>query len=345
VFMHILNTSSDVDTDELTGGVDKVVVVIDKLAPAAAVAGASGSVDAAVSAAQLEASATAEHAQAPAQPTDAGSLSPSTLVNKAASMRALMVTEKNKKRISTLLQRWQESPEQQALMRSVEKPRAGSVDLVDSKGKAALSAQFRYLFSRAGKNAIRNKLIIKAKLAQTIFMALIIGLIYLNVSDRSLDAQVQDRAGSLFFLCVNMVMGSSIGVLSVFALEKAVFMREYKNGYYSLPSYFFSKTLVELPHNVIFPFILACIVYWMVGYQNEGDKFIICAVALILLTNCGTAIGVFAACAFDSLQVALAVVPMFLLPLMIFSGFFVNSDYIPVSVVVRMWRAVGWNTV
>jgi ABC-type multidrug transport system permease subunit len=115
-------------------------------------------------------------------------------------------------------------------------------------------------------------------------------------------------------------------------MEKAVFTREYKNGYYSLPAYFFSKTVVELPHNVLFPLLLTCITYWMVGYQNEGDKFIICAIALILLTNCGTAIGIFAACAFDSLQVALAVVPMFLLPLMIFSGFFVNSDYIPVRI-------------
>lgn len=41
-------------------------------------------------------------------------------------------------------------------------------------------------------------------------------------------------------------MGSAMNVLSIFATEKPVFMREYRLGYYSLPAYYFSKTLVEV---------------------------------------------------------------------------------------------------
>lgn len=41
--------------------------------------------------------------------------------------------------------------------------------------------------------------------------------------------------------------------------------------------------------------------------------------------NCGATLGVFVSCLFNDIAVALSVMPMFLLPLMVFSGFFVNS--------------------
>ncbi len=50
----------------------------------------------------------------------------------------------------------------------------------------------------------------------------------------------------LFFLAVNQFFGSATAVLSIFALEKAVFLREYEAGYYSLTAYFLSKVLVEV---------------------------------------------------------------------------------------------------
>jgi hypothetical protein len=56
----------------------------------------------------------------------------------------------------------------------------------------------------------------------------------------------QNRAGSLFFLAVQQLMGPVSGSLSVFGQEKAVFLREYSNNYYVLSAYFFSKLLVEV---------------------------------------------------------------------------------------------------
>jgi len=121
-----------------------------------------------------------------------------------------------------------------------------------------------------------------------------------------------------------------MGVLSVFAQEKEVFIREYGSGYYSLAAYFWSKVIVELPLLILAPVVTLGLAYGMMGFQAGIAKFSITALTLILLNNCGSAIGVFAACLFDSLPMALAIVPLILLPLMIFSGMMVNNASIPV---------------
>jgi ABC-type multidrug transport system permease subunit len=93
--------------------------------------------------------------------------------------------------------------------------------------------------------------------------------------------------------------------------------------------YFLSKTLVELPHQVIFPLIQAGIIYPMCGFRNDAGAFLNFFLLMVLIANCGNSLGIFFASVFSSLQVALAVTPMALLPLMIFSGLFVNNDTIP----------------
>ena len=245
--------------------------------------------------------------------------------------------ENDRQRIRSLIDSWEKSSESQQLLAQVkdfhkEGKEVERTLIEDSKKyRADFATQFRFLLERAAKNAIRNKFIIRVKFMQSIFIALLIGLIYLDINRLALAEQVQNRAGIAFFVCTNMVMGSSIGVLSIFAAEKAVFAREYANGYYGLPAYFITKTVVELPHQIIFPFLQTCIMYWMIGLSMiYWYSFLVFAIIVILLANCGNALGIFFASIFSNLQVALAVTPLVLLPLMIFSGLFVNNGSIPV---------------
>lgn len=247
--------------------------------------------------------------------------------------------EVEKKRIAKLLSHWHKSPEAKLLEKEIEavgkeavKDRQGNMDYLakSTKFKSDLATQFAYLFGRAWRNAMRNKFIVKVRFAQSLFIALLIGLIYLNQPSKDLNSQIQNYAGAIFFACTNMVMGSSIGVLSIFAAEKAVFAREHANGYYGLSAYFFSKIIVELPFQIIFPIIQAAIMYWMVGFNGQPwYAFIVFAFTLVLLTLCGNAMGIFFASVFSDLTVALAVTPMVILPLMIFGGLFVNNGSIP----------------
>lgn len=233
-------------------------------------------------------------------------------------------------RLAELIDAWASGPHTATLKRQFTE-RTGllstgiSADAIQHK--APFLVQFVLLGQRAFKNAWRNPLIAKGKLAQTIFLSLVVGLIYLQVGS---DLRgVQDRQGSLFFLVVQGLFGSVMGTLTVFGAEKAVFEREYSSRLYGLPAYFVSRWAVELPNQVAFPVLSAVIVYWMIGYQNTAEKFGWFALIQVLMDNCGAALGVFVSCLFNDISVALAVMPMFLLPLLIFSGFFVNSSTIP----------------
>lgn len=53
------------------------------------------------------------------------------------------------------------------------------------------------------------------------------------------------------------------------------------------------------------------------------------ALVKVLLDNCGASLGIFVSCIFNDIAIAMNVMPMVILPLMVFSGFFVNANAIP----------------
>jgi ATP-binding cassette subfamily G (WHITE) protein 1 len=67
----------------------------------------------------------------------------------------------------------------------------------------------------------------------------------------------------------------------------------------------------------------------MVGLDNHVDKYFILVVVIMLCSLCGFALGVFFASVFPSLPVALMVTSIAVMPLMLFSGLFVNQGSIP----------------
>lgn len=130
----------------------------------------------------------------------------------------------------------------------------------------------------------------------------------------------------------------SFGVLNTFAEEKTVFVRELQSKYYSLPAYFASKTLVELPFQILFPVLQGVAIYLPVFWDSfNWVRLGYFCVFTVLLANCGQAIGVFAAASFNSLQVGLAVLPIIFLPVMTFAGLFINESSVPVY-----WSWAPW---
>ena len=142
---------------------------------------------------------------------------------------------------------------------------------------AGLGTQMAVLTRRSFSNMLRNRLLLRAKFGQSIFMALLVGLIFRAL--KATQQSIQDRTGALFFISVNMTMTamfpppfprtnrtslvpplvltghvasltSRFSVLSSFGNERTVFERERSVGMYSTLTYFWSKILVELPMNI-----------------------------------------------------------------------------------------------
>mmetsp|Transcript_26825 Transcript_26825/g.43807 ORF Transcript_26825/g.43807 Transcript_26825/m.43807 type:complete len:755 (+) Transcript_26825:191-2455(+) len=240
---------------------------------------------------------------------------------------AKQMKEAAQKRIEGLLDVWPSTEEAAVVRKAVDNPTQGGVKRDRSDKHAGFFTQMSVLCQRSFKNNMRNKLALQAKIGQTLFMTIIIGLIFLHIQNNQIGAY--NRQGALFFLAIQLMLSSTFGILSVFGAEKPVFAREYMAGLYDTASFFVSKVLVELPTNIFNPLLFVSICYWMIGFQPSAEKFFIFATFAILLDNCGAAWGIWIASVFPSLELAVAIAPLFVLPLVLFSGFFVTNDGIP----------------
>ena len=145
-----------------------------------------------------------------------------------------------------LADQWAGSQECKLIRSEIDSTLPGGIPKNIVKQHASMWVQFRYLLKRQIRNAYRNHMILNVKLFQNILVGLLVGLIYYDTDSKSVPTQIQDRNGALYFVVVSQFMGASMGFVSVFSTEKAVFMREYGAGYYSIIPYFFSKILVEV---------------------------------------------------------------------------------------------------
>eukprot|EP00123_Amoebidium_parasiticum_P014061 comp22305_c0_seq1/m.33111 comp22305_c0_seq1/g.33111 ORF comp22305_c0_seq1/g.33111 comp22305_c0_seq1/m.33111 type:complete len:668 (-) comp22305_c0_seq1:89-2092(-) len=254
----------------------------------------------------------------------------------AVSSEKLKGDESNLVRAKRLLDTWEESSLGKSIAAEAADPSlTHGVDKTELKGRATFPNQFAILFRRAAKNAWRNKMIIRVKLVQYLSMAVLVGLIYWQVGTS--QESIQNRQGALFFVCLNGFMSSAMPVVSIFFEEKQVFKREYGSRYYGMLPYYISKLMVEFPFIILYVFIGCCISYWMIGFQAVASKFLIYCLTLIILNLAGAALGILAASTFPSIQAAMAVLPMAIMPLMLFSGFYVQSNSVPVYFTWIQW--------
>ena len=235
-------------------------------------------------------------------------------------------------RLDRLVDHWHKhSLTNETLVRSVNSTDIHNIVQQQQRSVRNLILQFRVLFARAFKNVLRNKMIVKVRFFQSVFIALVIGTIYFDVSRHpQFDTQRMNRSGALYFLVINQFMSSATGVVTVFCEEKDIFKREHDAGYYGLPAYFLTKVIVETPHQVFFPFLVMTIAYWMIGLRPSFGHYLIAVMAAVLSSLNGMAMGMVAGAMFKQVNVGMAILMVILLPLMLFSGFLVNNDSIPV---------------
>ena len=187
---------------------------------------------------------------------------------------------------------------------------------------------FQLLLTRSFREATRNPLRVKAQFFQSLMFSLIISLVWWGLG--STQESIQDRNGVLFFMTFNGMMSSMMGVLSTFGNERSTFIRDYENGLYGVGSYFLGKIICDAPFYILFPSLSGVIMHTTVGLQREFTKYVTTIITMVLLNFNGMSIGLVLASVFPDIAVALLAAPLIIMPLMMFSGFFLNTESTPV---------------
>lgn len=205
----------------------------------------------------------------------------------------------------------------------------GAIVAHAQKTRASFGTQFGFLATRVARNMLRNKMVLFARIMRSIFMGLMMSSIYYDLASKKGYAQTQDRISALFFICTNELFSSVGNSVFQFSAERGVFLREHNNGYYSVMSYFLSKTLLEVPLSFLSPWITISIMYPLVGFRPSWPAYAAVCLSGQLMSLVGSAIGLMLGGLFPDFQMAMSLMPAITLPMMIFGGLQVNLDSIP----------------
>ncbi|XP_060816779.1 protein white-like isoform X1 [Bombus pascuorum] len=193
--------------------------------------------------------------------------------------------------------------------------------------KASWCEQFHAVLWRSWLSVIKEPILIKVRLLQTVMVSLLVGIVYF---DQRLD---QDGAmninGALFIFLTNMTFQNVFAVINVFCAELPIFLREHRNGMYRTDVYFLCKTLAEAPIFIAVPLLFTIIAYPMIGLYPGIDHFFITAGIVALVANVSTSFGYLISCVSSNLSMALSIGPPVIIPFLLFGGFFLNTASVP----------------
>lgn len=192
-----------------------------------------------------------------------------------------------------------------------------------------MGTQISMLFNRELRNLKRDKMALGARLGLTTFLSLLVGVIFLGVGeeDPNVPANRQSQFGALVMVMMMSMFGTAQPALLAFPEERPVFLREYSTNHYSVLPYFMSRLTMEASVTAFQVLIQIVITYFMVSFQSTFYIFYLATYALAMSS---TALAVLLGCSVEDPKLGQELLPLLFVPQMLFSGFFVVPELIPV---------------
>ncbi|XP_049868016.1 ATP-binding cassette sub-family G member 1 isoform X1 [Pectinophora gossypiella] len=177
------------------------------------------------------------------------------------------------------------------------------------------------LFSR------RDWTLMYLRLFAHILVGFLIGALYYDIGDDG--SKVLSNLGFLFFNMLFLMYTSMTITILSFPLEMPVLVKEHFNRWYSLRSYYLAITVSDIPFQAIFCIIYVVIVYLLTSQPLVWFRFSMFLSSCLLISFVAQSVGLVVGAAMN-VQNGVFLAPVMSVPFLLFSGFFVSFNAIPV---------------
>lgn len=147
----------------------------------------------------------------------------------------------------------------------------------DKKWTNSWWLQFKVLLSRGLKER-KHESYSGLRIFQVMSISILCGLLWWHSNPN----HIQDQVGLLFFFSIFWGFFPLFNAIFVFPQERPMLTRESSSKMYRLSSYFFARTIGDLPMELVLPTIFVTISYWMGGLKPNLMTFLL-TLSIILL--------------------------------------------------------------
>eukprot|EP00931_Biecheleriopsis_adriatica_P008404 TRINITY_DN109599_c0_g1_i1.p1 TRINITY_DN109599_c0_g1~~TRINITY_DN109599_c0_g1_i1.p1 ORF type:complete len:625 (+),score=149.82 TRINITY_DN109599_c0_g1_i1:59-1933(+) len=203
------------------------------------------------------------------------------------------------------------------------------LSVVMAEGKpAGFCTQLLALTKREAQGVWRDKPGMIASIIVPTVLNLFFAAIFAGVGDvKSDNYDPMSHFGGLTQVAIGGMFGAAQPLLLRFPLDRGIFLREYATQTYGAGAYFISKSMVELPQSFLNAVIVWTCTYFIMGLHGNFMWYVLTFWAVgIAAASTALLVGSIAA----NPEVAQQAAPAVFVPQLLFAGFFIKSDQIPV---------------
>mmetsp|Transcript_21903 Transcript_21903/g.51184 ORF Transcript_21903/g.51184 Transcript_21903/m.51184 type:complete len:621 (-) Transcript_21903:96-1958(-) len=216
--------------------------------------------------------------------------------------------------------------------RAPDAPKEQDTNLSDlfpkKKASKGWFVQFKALAARQSRNLVRDKASLIGRFGISAVLSTVVSLIFYDIGNlHADDYTVQSHTGAITFAAINAMMSTVQPTLLTFPFERPVFLREKFAGMYGAGAYMLSKTMVEVLLVICQSVVVVTINYFLMSWHGNFGMHIVGFTALGLATS---SVGLLMGCAVTDIKTAMELAPAVLVPQILFAGFFIRIEQIPV---------------
>ena len=193
---------------------------------------------------------------------------------------------------------------------------------------AGFLGQLHALTKREAQNLWRDKPGLIASVMVPLVLNVFFACIFFQVGDHTREEwSAQSHFGGMTQVAIGGMFGAAQPLLLKFPLDRGIFLREYATQTYGAAPYFISKSMVELPQTFLNAAITWAAAYFLMGLQGSFIMYVL----IFWLTGIAAAsTALLVGCIASNAEVAQQAAPAVFVPQLLFAGFFIQAEQIPV---------------